>query len=222
MIVKQKSLWSDLNKCLADDNLAKSEISNYLTLIYQAIVRDVKSINSMLKQLIISGLTFLALSEGFTNKVSVLGTTITYNEFYSCLFLIFYSYLLSDIIRLLLHVHELKFMHKTLIKKSNQIIDIHNFDEKLISPEAGRYEEVNFTLFGRNNIATGLFFGLCYLGIIVFFITLFKDVLNYSPTYKIQTNLYIKYFSLALATLMIVGTFINIFNHNRLIKKRAN
>ncbi len=204
---------------LSCDNFDEKEISSYLTLIYQSSVRDITSMNAILSQLIISCLVYIGLSEGLANEVSILGVTVVFKAFYSCLFLIFYSYLLSDLVRLVLHVRELRYMHAHLVSHLREPHKIRLLDDKLISPQAGRYEEFNQLLFNRKNIASGLLFGLTYVGLMVFFFLLCNQVFHFNPDHKVELNLTLKFLSLAVAGLMTIGTGINIYNHIKLLKK---
>ncbi len=218
--MKDNSIKSDLGRILKIDALSKGDISDYLTMIYQASVRDIAAMNKFLTQLIVSSLIYFGLSEGIANQISILGLTLTYRDFLSCLFLIYYSYLISDFVRLLLHVRELQFMHNQLNKRLGDREGIHAMDEKLIAPQAGRYEEVNAMLFNKKNFASGLFFGISYTGLIVFFVYLFRAVYLFNPTSKIQLNLGLKSFSLVFAGLMVLGIFINIYNHYKLLQNK--
>ncbi len=217
---RHKSLKTELEALFENRTSIASEVSNYLNLIHQAKVRDIKSMNGLLIQLIVSCLIFIGLKEGFASKVNVLGVTVTYRDFYSCLFLIFYSYILSDIIRLILHVQDLKSMHKTILSANHEDNCMRQLDDKLLPPQAGRYEETNALLFNKKNFASTIFFGLCYVGIIAFFLFLIKEVALYQPRHSVKLNLYLKYFSLAIAGLMTLGSVVNLFNHIRLISKK--
>lgn len=220
MQILRNSLLDDkVDQYIRKNADSTDRIEQYLTLVDRYLINNLKDFNTKKKQLILVSLVYFAFALNVAKNISVLGVVLEYNNIYSPLFFIYYSYLLSELVVLFLSNQELRHimnrLASSLSPKSMHYLKLNSF---LYPPEDGVYEVVSRENFGVKNPIADVFIGILNVGFVIFYFYLLSEVLKFD-TKDLRLSAILKYFSVTISVIFIISSVINVYNYYFLSKK---